>query len=459
MTLSTRGLCSATAGHLTSGFHQDLSGVSIDSRSLQQGEAFFCLRGPNFDGHDFVRVAVSKGANAIVVDKRGARELSGLNASVALIVVQDTVHALGHYARSHRAGLDTIVVGITGSSGKTTTKEMLAAVLKCGGKTLATAGNLNNHLGVPLTLLRLTPEHRFAVIEMGMNARGEIAWLCGLSRPTVGVITTVGPAHLEGLGTVRNVAAAKGELLLSLPDHGLAVMPSDVEWPWVLTRGARAPLMCVGEGPTDEVRLTGAKETATGTAGWVHVGDEKYRLKLKMAGRHNLRNALLAIGAGAALGVDVEEAVEALGAVQPPKWRGEVRRLHDGGRVVCDFYNANPQSMQAAIRTFLKRSPDGLLVLGDMLELGEDARIAHELVGRFAVMEGARSIIGVGRLSAYLVQAARRAGLPVAKAISVHDADEAAQVMIRLRRKGQHVLLKASRGVALEAVLEVAEGR
>lgn len=461
MTLDTRDLCRVAGGRLLVGDHRPIEVVSIDSRTAAPGSAFFCIRGPRFDGHHFAKAAMDAGARVIVADSRGVGAIPAdrLDGQVTLVVVGDTVKALGRLAAERRARFAGPVVGLTGSSGKTTTKEMVAAVLRTAGPTLATKGNLNNHLGVPLTLFDLSAEHRFAVIEMGMNAPGEIAYLAGLAGPSIGVVTTVGAAHLAGLGSIEAIAKAKGELLAALPRRGRAIIPSDVTRPWLLTGGLRAPLITVGARPADEVRLIKARPTPEGITGVIEVDEVRHTLRLQLDGRHNLSNAMLAIAAGRELGIDVAAAVAALAEVPPPTMRGEVKSLGDGSTVILDCYNANPQSMQAAIDTFVERAPDGLLVLGDMLELGDDGPGLHEGLGRaVAALDGSVTLVGVGHLSGQLVEAAIDAGLPAARAAWAPDVATATEAVARLRRPGQPILLKGSRGIRLERIyVELAE--
>lgn len=461
MRIDSQLLCQVTGGRLVDGAHRDLGPVSIDSRTAPPDSTFFCIRGPRFDGHRFAGQAVDKGASVVVADRRGVSALPEwvLDGRVTVLVVSDAVRALGQLAAATRQKFDGGVIGLTGSSGKTTTKEMIAAVLATAGPTLATAGNLNNHLGVPLTLLRLAepeaPDYRFAVVEMGMNARGEIAYLAGLARPEIGVITSVGAAHLAGLGSVRAIARAKGELFDALTADGLAIMPSRIAWPWVVTAGLRAPLLCVGEREVDAVRLSAVRPEGAGMIGTVRVDGETHRLRLQLDGRHNMHNALLAIAVGRRLGVPPAVAVAALAEVAPPPMRGEVRRLLDGSPVVLDCYNANPQSMAAAIATFADRAPDGILVLGDMLELGEGEAEAHralgEAVGR---LPGTPTLVGAGPRAQAIVEGARDAGLAPERAVHAADAAAAAERVAGLRRPGQPILLKGSRGTRLERVYD-----
>lgn len=453
MPLDTRTLCRAAGGRLLSGDHRVLGPPSLDSRTVEAGQTFFCIRGPRFDGHRFATQAADRGATVVVADRRGVSALPGalLDGPVTVVVVPDTVRALGRLATAARVQFKGTVVGLTGSSGKTTTKELIAAVLRTAGPTLATRGNLNNHLGVPLSLLALEPDHRFAVIEMGMSAAGEISYLASLAGPRIGVITSVGAAHLAGLGSIRAIARAKGELFDNLPRDGLAIMPSRVAWPWRVTAGLRSPLWCVGERQADRVRLVDARPLDEGMAGTVEVDGRRHALRLRLDGRHNLHNALLAIAVGLALDVPVADAVAALAEVPPPAMRGELRRLPDGTAVVLDCYNANPQSMAAAIATFAERAPDGVLVLGDMLELGPGEIDAHRAIGEaVAALPGSPLLIGVGRLSVHTVEAARAAGLPAERALHRDDPDAVAAVIAG--RPGAPILLKGSRGARLERV-------
>jgi UDP-N-acetylmuramoyl-tripeptide--D-alanyl-D-alanine ligase len=442
-------------GELVHGPGRALGAISIDSRTIAANSTFFCIRGPRFDGHDFALAAADAGARVIVCNAGAARRVKGAlaEADVTIIAVQSTIQALGLLALRHRLRFKGTVVGLTGSSGKTTTKEMIAAVLATRGHVHRTPGNLNNHLGVPLTLLGLTGEHTHAVIEMGMSDRGEIAYLSELSRPHVGVITSVGAAHLETLKTVHNVAAAKGELLARLQPSGLGIIPSDVAYAWRLTRHMRAPLVAVGRRSVDDVRLTHVREGKRGAMARVHLAGEMLPLRLQLAGVHNLSNAALAIAVGHRLGVPLADAVKALANVPAPSMRGELRHLADGTPVVLDCYNANPQSTTAALAAFAKQHPAGIVVLGDMLELGDTAPAAHAALGvEVAKTSDALRLIAVGRHAAVMVQAAQRAGLKAA--VAVPDASRAAEALADRTAK-RPILLKGSRGVRLEQVFTV----
>lgn len=441
-------------GDLIHGGHRPLGTVSLDSRTIGPHSTFFCVPGPNFDGHDFAPAAAAAGARVIVCARAAARRVVAAVAEydVTVVAVNAPIYALGMLALRYRQRYNGTVIGLTGSSGKTTTKEMIAAVLGATAPTHRTPGNLNNHLGVPLTLLGLGAQHRYAVIEMGMSARGEIARLAEMSRPHLGVITSVGAAHLEKLGHIGNVAEAKGELLRALPPDGVGIIPSNIDQVWRLTRHIRAPLIAVGRRAEDDVRLTHLREGKAGAMARVHVDGQMFPLRLQMAGLHNLSNAALAIAVARQLDLDIGQAVKALGEVPAPRMRGEIRRLPDGTPVVLDCYNANPQSTRASLQAFVKRAPQGIAVIGDMLELGEVAPVAHAAMGQtIAAASPDLRLVAVGRFAGLMVQAARESGLR--EAIAVPDA-AAATTALADRAAGRPILLKGSRGIGLERVFD-----
>lgn len=455
---TTQDLARVGIGRRMSGEHRPLGPVSIDSRNVSKDGVFFAIVGPRFDGHDYLQAAADAGARVVVGRADSARlrallprfEAQGVTA----MGVTDPQHALSMLAALHRARFRGTVVGLTGSSGKTTTKELTAAVLRAAGPTLATTGNLNNHLGVPLTLLRLDATHQHAVIEMGMSGLGEIAWLARLARPGLGVITTIGPAHIEQLGSLDNIARAKGELFRALPEAGQAFLPSNCDRPWIVTRGLTTGLTVVGERGEDDLRALAIRETVAGLQATIVAGEERSTLKLNgFSGRYQIHNALLALAVGRRVGVELAAGCAALAEVAPPSMRGEVRRLADGTRVVLDCYNANPQSMAAASAAFLRTAPEGVLVLGDMLELGAGGAALHAEVGAGLAGQGTPAlIVAVGPLALHLAQAAVAAGIPAERVHAVANAAAAARLLIEARPAGAPILLKASRGVRLEQV-------
>ena len=462
MGLDTRALCEATGGELRAGLHRALGPVSIDTRTMASDATFFCVRGPRFDGHSFADRAVHGGAGVVVSDGLGWVDLpeSVTNGDVAVVVVSDTIDAIGHLAKAIRGLFKGPVVGLTGSSGKTTTKDMIDVVLSSAGSTLATLGNLNNHLGVPLTLFRMEQEHTHAVIEMGMNASGEIAHLADVAQPSLGVVTTVGAAHLEGLGSIEAIARAKGELLRSLDADQLAIFPSDVSHLSVLTEGVSARRLTVGTQADDAIRLLDFEETELGARGTIVVDDVHHVLQLRLAGRYNLTNAMLALAVGRALGVSVADGVTALEGMAPPSLRGEVRTLGDGTRFILDCYNANPQSMEESLGAFIRRKPGSLVILGDMLELGPMADQLHRELGRtLATLDASLQLIAVGPLSRGLAESAVDAGLSQETTWWFEDAESAVDIVRTRLDAVDFVLLKGSRGMRLERIWDRLESR
>jgi len=368
----------------------EITSVSTDTRNLPAGCLFVALKGPRFDGHAFAAKALEAGAGAVMVE-------AGANLALpSALVVDDTRLALGRLAAWHRANMPARLVAITGSNGKTTVKEMVAAILaeEAGeDAVLATSGNLNNDIGMPLTLLRLTPAHRYAVIEMGMNHAGELAYLTGLARPDVALVNNALRAHLEGLGSVEAVARAKGEIYAGLKDDGVAIVNADD--PHVgLWRGMAGnhKLLSFGFAADADVRIgEGGFATPVG-----HV-----EATLQVPGRHNLCNAAAAAAAALALGASVSAIGKGLAAYGGTRGRLQVHPCILGATLIDDTYNANPDSILAAIQVLAERPGTRILVLGDMGELGPDAAALHEEVGEQARAAGIELLLCLGEMSAH----------------------------------------------------------
>jgi UDP-N-acetylmuramoyl-tripeptide--D-alanyl-D-alanine ligase len=423
--------------------------VSTDSRTLEPGALFVALEGARFDGHGFLAAAAERGAAGAVV--RRGRALPPTPAEFALFAVDDTLRALGALARFHRLRFRLPLGAVGGSNGKTTTKEMVGSILAASGPALTTEGNLNNEVGVPLTLLRLTSEHRAAVVELGMNGPGEMARLTAIAEPDAAVITTIQPEHLEGLGSLAGVAAAEGELLRGLRPEAIAVVNLDEPLVVEQARASRARWLSFGRAPEADVRLEGIRPL--GRAGQeiqLRVDGRTVTVALAFLGAHNALNAAAAFALALALGIPVELCVEGLARARPFLRRLNVLEAPGGLTVLDDCYNANPASMEAALETARSLAGPGrvVAVLGDMLELGPGETEEHRRLGM---------------LASRLAQVRAFLGPRNAAAAPAGEAGEAARfveldalwswLQPRLR-PGDVVLVKGSRGMRMERVVE-----
>lgn len=417
--------------------------VSTDTRSLKQGALFVALRGPNFDGHDFITAAVERGAAAALVDRQ-------LPIALPQVIVADPLAALSAFAREWRQQFAIPVVGVTGSNGKTTTKELIGSILSRLGPTLVTRGNLNNHIGVPLTLMELNATHHHAVIEMGANHQGEIAHLCGIAEPTIGIVTNAGAAHLEGFGGLQGVAAGKGEMFRSLPANGVAVINADDVFAstWRDTRASERLFTFGFEQPADfmahNVRTGAEVDFRIDFDLVTPVGTRAATLGL--AGLHNLRNALGAAAVAHAAGAPLDEIVAGLAAMRPVAGRLELKPAINGAFLVDDSYNANPSSLKAGIDTFRRFSGPRWLVLGEMKELGESSMGLHAEVGRYARQAGMEKLFAIGDHSRYAVEAFGAGGQ------WFEDLDALITAVKQVLAPGAAVLIKGSRANRLERV-------
>src|SRR5881392_4035631 len=447
----------ATGGDLVRlGARTRFPGVTTDSRSLRPDELFVALRGEAHDGHAFLGEAVERGAGAVVVERAHAER----PLRCGVIAVRDTLAALGDLAAFHRRRCHPRIVAVTGSNGKTTTKEMLAAILARAlgpGRVLRTSGTQNNLVGLPLTLLRLAGTEEAAILELGMNGPGEIWRLAQIAEPDVGVITCVAPAHLEGLGSIHGVAEAKAELYRRLRPSATAVVNADDP---LVTASARAfPGRKVPFGTAPAAGVTvGAQGIVDrgleGTEFRLVVERREATIRLAVPGRHNVTNALAAAAAAHALGVDIAAVQAGLEAFQPPGMRMEVTQLPTGVTVLNDAYNANPASMAAALSTLAaSRGRRRLAVLGEMRELGAEAACAHRELGAAAAGARLDALFLLGPHAAEVRAGAEAAGLPAERITIAASHDELAARLAAYCRAGDLVLLKGSRGAAMEEVL------
>ncbi len=422
-------------------------GVSTDTRTLPQNCAFFALRGENFDGDAFASQALAGGAAVVIVH----RWSGDVPASAAVIEVTDTLLALQRLAHWWRKQLDIPVVGITGSNGKTSTKDFTAAVLGQRFKVSATRGNLNNHIGVPLTILATTEEHTAAVWEMGMNHSGEIAPLCEIAKPRYGVITNVGTAHIEFLGTREAIAKEKGMLVRALPADGILFLPAICDFYEYFRQRTRATMIAVGNG-RGLVRAEDLRFEAEGTRFTLVIeGAEKVEVSLAVPGRHMVTNALLAAGVGWKLGVSPAQIADGLSGATLTG--GRLKRYdYEGTTVIDDTYNANPESVAAAIETLadtpVNHGARRIIVLGRMGELGTHAPAAHLRTGELAA-ERDLTVIAVGEGAEGIAEGANNAPY-------FPNLDQAAKWLTREVKPGDVVLFKGSRSATVELVMHAA---
>jgi UDP-N-acetylmuramoyl-tripeptide--D-alanyl-D-alanine ligase len=449
-------IASATGGALVAGdLGVSVTGVSIDSRTLDVGDAFFAIAGHQHDGHRYVADAAARGASCLVVHALP----DDPPATVSLVLVDDTTRALGRFAARHRQRHAIPLVAVTGSNGKTTTKELIAAVLGTRWTVLRSAASFNNQWGLPLTLLRLGPEHEVAVVEIGTNQPGEIAALSALAAPTVGVVTIVVAQHTEFLGSIEGVREEKAALVRALPASGTAVLNADDARVLGMARDTRARVLTFGTTPAAAVHL--ASEVTDDRDGLrfslAHEG-ERTAVHLALAGRHNVANALAAAATGVAFGLGLAEIARGFEAATPVKGRC-VWRAAGGVEILDDTYNANPVSLRAALETVAARPRSGRLVvvLGDMLELGDIADEAHREAGRQVAALGVDEFLGVGPRARLAVQEAQAWGPVEARCVSTFE-DTVAHLLKRLT-PGDVVLVKASRGMRLERVVDALMAR
>ncbi|HUA88960.1 MAG TPA: UDP-N-acetylmuramoyl-tripeptide--D-alanyl-D-alanine ligase [Steroidobacteraceae bacterium] len=426
--------------------------VGSDTRTLKRGQLFIALSGPNFNGHDYVGAALNAGAAAAVVSSLQPVRLPQ-------IVVADTQAALTRAARAWRAQFGGALIGVAGSNGKTTAKEMTAAILAQAGETLATRGNFNNHIGVPLTLLRLSAAHRFAVIEMGANHAGEVAALVELARPDVGMITNAGAEHLEGFGSLEGVARAEGEMVAGLAAAATAVINADDEFCGLWRDSTPARVLTFGVRAPADFRATGVR-TSVGAAGFrtqflLSAPQGSASIELALGGTHNVANALAAAAAAASAGASLEHIAAGLAGVRAVPGRLQFKQTSAGAWLIDDSYNANPSSMRAAIEVLAGLAGRRWLVLGDMGELGDFAPAAHAEIGEYARAAGIERLYATGPLMARAVDSfgAGARWYPDAGAL-------AAALDGALKEAGPQVrlLVKGSRSNRLERVVDALTG-
>src|ERR1700682_5827096 len=435
-----------------------VAGVSIDSRTLRPGELFVAIHGPNHDGHDYVAAAMEGGAAAAVVAEPLLSRYPGWLQD-RCIAVRDTLESFHNLARAVRKDWGRKICGITGSVGKTTTKEILAALLGSKLRILKTEGNFNNEYGLPLTLFRLEEAHQAAVLEMGMSRSGELARLAAIARPDVGVVTRVAPAHLEFFTSVDEIARAKRELIEGLNGReSVAVLNADDPYVAAFASSAPGRVVTYGiENPADFRAEAIEDRGALGSAFMLAAPGQRMRLKMAVPGRHLIANALAALAAASAWGIGAAEAQAVFRNLQTPAMRGELLRFSNGAAVINDSYNSSPAALQAMTK-LLANTPNyrrRILAAGEMRELGLTSPELHRQAGEFAAKTGKIDwIVGVAGDAAQIIEGAVAAGLPRAQTIFFSSSQEAAEFLQDFLSPGDVMLVKGSRGVKMEQIVE-----
>jgi UDP-N-acetylmuramoyl-tripeptide--D-alanyl-D-alanine ligase len=427
-------------------------GYSIDSRTVAAGELFFAVRGDRLDGHDFVAAAIERGAVAAVVSRARAASLPDAVLAVPLLIAEDPLLALQALAAHLRRRWGRRVIAVTGSAGKTTTKEAIAAALGAKFNVLKSQGNLNNAFGLPLQLLRLKPEHEIAVVEMGMNHSGEIAALARIASPDWGVITNVGTAHIENFADGQaGIARAKFELIEALPVAGIAFLNCDDPYVSQFGRDFSGRAVYFGAGPCADPQLVEASEDLDGLHVRLRAGQLEGQLTLNLLGAHNASNIMAALAVAIEAGVDLDAAIAELQSLTAGHRRGEVIEI-GGATILNDCYNSNPEALRSMIRTLAARpARRRILVAGEMLEMGEHGPALHTACGKAAAEAGLDLVAGVGGNAEHLAAAACTGGVA---ALFLPNAEAAGWWLLKNLQPGDVVLVKGSRGVHLERTIE-----
>jgi len=469
MRLTLDRIQSATGGKIIAGGRGCCEGVSTDSRTVATGELFVPIVGERFDGHDFIEDALERKAGGFVfsperIDRVKAAQIAAAHEAMA-VSVGDTLRALGDLALSVRnsvAGLK--VIAVTGSTGKSTTKEMTAAILSLGRKTLKNEGNLNNLVGVPLTLLKLEEDTEAAVVELGTNRPGEIRELARIAAPDAACVTNVGMAHLEGLGSLEGVALEKGALAESLGENARFAVNCDDRFVLEMARRTRAGIICFGlrSVPPDDcgefITAREIKEETDNVEMTLVAGEHRVRVKLSSPGVHNVMNALAAASLAKAVGASMDDIARGLASYNPLPMRGETLKLARGITLLVDCYNSNPSGLDAALELFSRFPGRQVAVLGDMLEMGFHARKAHRRAGEMAAKRGVKLLVAVGEWAGEVKEAFENEAPSSATALTAGDSSHAGRIILENLRDGDSIMVKGSRKVGLEAVVEAVKG-
>jgi UDP-N-acetylmuramoyl-tripeptide--D-alanyl-D-alanine ligase len=448
----------ATGGTLTGGRTETLfRGVSTDSRQILQGGLFIPLIGEKFDGHDFIATAVKDGASGFLVERGSEDKIRERFTDTTIIRVDDTLKALGDIAHFWRKKFRVIVVAITGSSGKTTTKEMLASIAGLKKKIIKAQGNYNNLIGLPMTVLKINAQHELAILEMGTNTRGEIRRLTEIAEPDIGLITNIGPAHLEGFKSVETVREEKLDLFRNMPKAGVAIINLDDEKLLVTEKDWRGKRVTFGLRKDADVSAEGIETKGMKGLGFtIRMASFKQRITISTVGNHNIYNALAAAASSWALGIDFSTICQGLTAFQPISGRMEIHRLKNGAFIVNDTYNANPASFGEALKTLrdLKGNKKSTVIMGDMLELGDQAEIMHEGIGSLMADTGVDTIYLRGRLSPATAAGALKRKISKGQIVFFETPDEIIDRLASHVKRGDWILVKGSRQTRMEQSVE-----
>ncbi len=456
--LTVGDVLNATGGALAGGITETrFKGVSTDSRRIVPGSLFIPLIGERFDGHDFIAAAVKNGASGFLEGKGSENRIREKITDTTIVHVDDTLKALGDIAHFWRKKFRVIIVAITGSSGKTTTKEMLASIASLQKKIIKAEGNYNNLIGLPLTVLKINAQHELAILEMGTNTRGEIARLTEIAEPDIGVITNIGPAHLEGFKSVEMVREEKLDLFRNMPDSGAAIINLDDERLLVTDKDWRGTRITFGlkkdaDVSAEDIETKGMK----GVSLTIRIGSFKQAITLSVAGNHNVYNALAAAASSWILGIDFSTICQGLMAFQPISGRMEIHRLKNGAFIINDTYNANPASFREALNTLrdLKGNQKSTVIMGDMLELGDFAEVMHEGVGSLMADTGVDTIYLRGRLSPATAAGALKRKMSKDQIVFFENPDQIIDRLASHVERGDWILVKGSRQMRMEQAVE-----
>ncbi len=451
-------IANITGGELLKGSPEVLcKGVSTDSRDIAAGNLFVPIVGENFDGHDFIERAIQGGAAGVLIQRGKWEKLKDLAIDVPFICVGDTVKSLGDIASFWRKHFDVPVVAVTGSSGKTTTKEMLASVISLSRNTLKSYGNFNNLIGLPLTFLQLNDSHEAVIVEMGTNRKGEIERLTHIADPDIGVITNVGPAHLEGLKSLEVVAREKGDLFYTMKRDGVAVVNRDDAAICHVQKQWMGKIVTFGMGGNALVRAEGVKTKGEDKTSFVLVIERKRRrIDIAALGKHNVSNALAAAACSWALGIKYDQICCGLEEFRQLPGRMSRQLLKNGVSLIDDTYNANPASMRAAIETMneIKGENEIIVVMGDMLELGNGAAEMHEEMGRLMAERNIGRIFLKGDLVRFVAEGAEKGELAKDRIVFPATPDMVVDYISSSARRGDSILVKGSRGMRMEEYVQ-----